>query len=119
LHDGHRLGGRVLEPVQLGFLRIGRIDGILNLFDRQIRKPLLGLLARIRRLGCLARLGIHCRVLWPELIEAFFLLVAERVVELLQYRPHRLHRLQRCIEPRCHCRETAWRCQRERIFRRT
>ncbi len=93
LHDLDRLAGRILQLVQLGFLRVGRIDHVLDLLDRQVGETRLGLLAGIRCLRRLARLCISGGGLRAELVETLLLLVAERRVEILERRPHRLHGL--------------------------
>src|SRR4029079_14100332 len=86
LHDLDRLAGRVLQLVQLGFLRVGWIDRVLNLLDRQVGETGLGLVAGVGGLRRVARLRIGGGRLWPELVEALLLLVAKGCIEGLERR---------------------------------
>ena len=114
-----RLFGCVMQRVEIGFLRVGRLDHVLDLVDRQVGEAGLGLLAALAVLRDGAGRLRHCLAtcVGPELVEALLLLVAQRIVERLERRLDGVDRLQRGIEPAGHGGQPARRREREGVVR--
>ena len=116
-----RLLGRLPQPVERLLLRAGRPDRRFDPLDRQVGQRRLGIAASAPGLLLLVLLTARravALIVRADRVEARLLLVGERLVELLQRRPHDPQRLVRRGQPGQHRLEPSGRCHRERAAAR-